>query len=347
MKFFSGLIAIVVLASLFLCAPLRGVADAKTYTIKVTHVFNATHAWNRGLERFKVLVEKRTGGNLKVKIYPAAQLSGGNNRTMCEQLQAGTLEMLVHSPLSWAGLVPEPQLFDLPFLYPNTETALEVTNMSESLDFMNKYFGPLNVTTISVWENGFRYLTNSKRPVRTPEDMEGLKIRIPPTPLLIDEYERMGALPVSIPMAELYTSLQQGTVDGQENSIAAINSNRLFEVNKYITLWRYCWDPGVVQLNTKFMQSLPEDLRKILVETAVEVGKEVNALIAKEDKEFLEIFKQKGCEIITLTDEETEAFSKLLAPTFDKFIPQFGGAEAYETLKKNIESASKKVAQKQ
>ncbi|MDR1043577.1 MAG: TRAP transporter substrate-binding protein [Candidatus Adiutrix sp.] len=304
----------------------------KTYVIKATSVFNPSHVWIRGLEKFKTLLAEKSGGQLKVQVYPAGQLSGGNNRTMCEQIQAGTLEVILLSPFSWGGLVAEPQIFALPFMFPSTEVALKVAEYPEALAMLDRMYAKVGVKNLAVVDHGFRYLTNSKREVRKPEDAKGLKLRVPPTPLLMDEFQLMGALSVSIPMTELYTSLQQGTVDGQENPSAAIDSNKMYEVNKFITVWNFTWDPGILQINAKFYESLPEEYQKMVDEAAAEVGRWINETVASEDQMLLEKFAAAGGINSILIPEEIKTFEEFFQPIHDKYSKEYG-LENYRLLK--------------
>ena len=304
----------------------------KTYVIKASSVFNPSHAWIRGLDLFKKILEEKSGGKIKVQVYPAAQLSGGNNRTMCEQIQAGTLEVILLSPFSWGGLVAEPQLYALPFMFPSTEVGLAVAEYPEAIAMLDRMYAKVGVKNLSVVDHGFRYLTNSKRDVRKPADAKGLKLRVPPTPLLMDEFQLMGALTVSIPMTELYTSLQQGTVDGQENPSAAIDSNKMYEVNKHITVWNFTWDPGILQINAKFYESLPEEYKKMVDEATVEVAQWINKTIAEEDETLLAKFAQAGCTNSVLTPEEIKVFEEFFRPIHDKYSVEYG-LEDYKMLR--------------
>ncbi|MDR2302175.1 MAG: TRAP transporter substrate-binding protein [Deltaproteobacteria bacterium] len=311
----------------------------KTYIIKATSVFNPSHAWIRGLELFKTILDEKSGGKLKVQVYPAAQLSGGNNRTMCEQIQAGTVEVILLTPFSWGGLVSDPQIFSLPFFFPSTEVALAVSEYPEALNMLDGMYSRVGVKNLSVVDHGFRYLTNSKLDIHKPEDAKGLKLRVPPTSQLMDEFQLMGALTVSIPMTELYTSLQQGTVDGQENPVSAIDSNKIYEVNKHIMVSNFTWDPGILQMNQKFYDSLPEEYQKMVDEATIEVTAWINKTIAEEEAGLLEKFKEAGCTITVLTKEETDYFTKFFQPIHDKYSKEYG-IDNYNVLKDLITRVS-------
>ncbi len=328
--------SIVALALMTCMVFAASVALAKTYTIRSTQTFASTHPWNKGFEKFKELVEAKTNGQIKVQNYPAGQLSGGNNRTMCEQVQAGTLQLLVQAPPSWAGLAPKSQIYNLPFLFPDGQQALRIASESPvSKKILKESFDGLGVLVIDIWENGYRNLTSRVKIVHSPDDFKGMKIRVPMTPLLTEVFKTLGALPVSMSMTEVYTSLQQGAVDAQENPISAIFSNKLYEVAPKITLWGYCWDPGIMTINQKFFEGLPTELQAAVMESIVEAGRYVNALVAREDKELIDEMKKSGAEFYTMSPEESAVFAEALKPVYDRFAPEFG-ADNIEGLRREI-----------
>ena len=305
------------------------------YTIRATHVFSAAHPWQLGLEKFKERIEKTSGGRLKVEVYPAGQLSGGNIRTMNEQVQVGTLQLLVQSPLGWAGLASKALIFDLPFLFPDNQTGLKVVRSPLAREILDEALAGLGVTALDLWENGYRQITSRSRLIRTPADFQGLKIRIPPNPLFTDLYARLGANPVALSTSEIYTALRQGAVDAQENPISAIYSNKFYEVAPKITLWKYCWDPGMVTINTQFYASLPADLQKAVAEAVLEAGRHVADQVAANDAAAIDVFKKSGAEVYHLTEEENRVFQEFLQPVYERFAPEFG-PEKIERLKKLI-----------
>lgn len=339
MKKLSLLLLAFVAAALLASSP-DALAGQK-YTIRATQTFASTHPWHKGFEKFKEIIEAKTDGQIRVQNYPAGQLSGGNNRTMNEQVQAGTLQLLVQSPPSWAGLAPKSQIFNLPFMFPSNEVGLKVATETEiSKKILDASFDGLGVTVMDIWENGFRNLTARTKVVHTPDDFKGMKVRVPATPLLTEVFQQLGALPVTISMPEVYTSLQQGAVDAQENPVSAIYSNKLYEVAPKITMWRYCWDPGIVTINTKFYEGLPPELQTAVADALKEAGKYVNELTAKEDRELIEDIKKSGAEVYYMTDEESEVFKQAMNPVYEKFAPQFG-ADLIEGLRQAVAEASK------
>ena len=312
-----------------------GPAAAADYIIRSTQVFASTHPWNKGLEKFKEVIEKTSNGRIRVEVYPAGQLSGGNIRTMNEQVQIGTLQLLVQSPLGWAGLASKALIFDLPFLMPDNKTGLKVVRSPLAKEILDEALAGLGVTGLDFWENGYRVITHRNKIIRKPDDFKGVKIRIPPNPLFTEIYTSLGATPVAMSTSEIYTALQQGAVDAQENPVSAIYSNKFYEVAPKITMWKYCWDPGMLTINSQFYNDLPPDLRQAVDAAILEAGDLVASLVAKDDAEVLDIFQKNGAEIYYQTPEETQAFIDFLKPIYDKFTPEFG-ADKIEKLRQLI-----------
>lgn len=318
----------------------QSASENKTYVIKATQPFAATHPWNKGLEKFAELVKQKTNGKIKVEIYPAGQLSGGNPRTQNEQVQAGTLQMVIQSPIIWTNWDSRYMVYNLPFLFPDRDTAFKVVKNSDVVKETLSFLEPKGVKFLGIWENGFRHVTNSKRPIKTPDDMRGLKLRIPETNLFISTFKALGAQPTIIPMGEVYTALQQGTADGQENPLSVIESNKLYEVQKYVTIWHACWDPALVAINKKFYDELPQDLQKAVQEAVNEAGEYEINLIAQDDKRLLGELATKGMEVTQLTPEQEELFRKATSGVYDEFQSTIG-KDLIDRFKKAIEEAKK------
>ena len=185
------------------------------------------------------MVSERTGGNVAIKIAGSEQL--GNDVSMLTSLRTGVLDLTANSQGPASGLVPELSALGLPYLFPDVETAYKVLSgpIGEEL---SKKFAAVNMVLLDWWDNGIRHTTNSKRSIKTPADLSGLKIRTPADPATVDIFQALGAATQQIAFGELYIALQQGVVDGQENPLANIHSAKLYEVNKYISLTGHKWE---------------------------------------------------------------------------------------------------------
>lgn len=321
-KILVVLVGILVMGLLVMSACSNKTENAETrevYVIKATHPFPATHPWNKGLEKFSELVGERSNGQIKVEIYPSGQLSGGNTRTQNEQVQAGTLQMVVQSPIIWTGWDKRYMVYNLPFMFPDRDTAFKVVDNSEIVKETLTYLEDDNIKFVDIWENGFRNITNTKRAITKPEDLKGLKIRIPETNLFISTFKTLGADPTIISMGEVYTSLQQGTVDGQENPLSVIHSNKFYEVCDYLTVWGYCWDPAFVAINKPFFDSLPSDLQQAVIDCVKEAGNYEKKLIADNDARLIQELEDKGMKVSILTPEQQDVFITATKPVYDEF----------------------------
>lgn len=315
--------------------------NVETEVLLASHPFNDTHPWQLGLEYLGDLLYERTGGRYDIEAYPSGSLSGGSNRSIVEMTGTGALHVMIHSGLSYQGFNEKFAVFSLPFMFPDKETGFEVLNNSEIGKEAMTWLEDSGCISFSICENGMRWLTNSKRPVETPEDLKGLKIRVPEANSLIDSFKLWGADPTILNMSEVYTAIQQGTVDGQENPVAAIDSNKLYEVCPYITDWTYCWDPAFIMWNKDLINGLSEEDKEIFIQASKEAVEYINKLITETDAEKVEAFKDAGCEIITLTPEQEAAFKEMALPVYDSY-REILGADLVDGLIDEIEKASAK-----
>ena len=191
---------------------------------------------------------------------------------------------------------------------------------AESMTWLENY----GLTGLAFCENGMRYLTMADGLVTKPEDFQGKKVRIPESENLIAEYKAWGADPTILNMSEVYTSLQQGVVDGQELPVPAITSNKLYEVAPYITEWNYCWDAAWLMINSELYNGLSEEEKKIFDECAKEAADYANELTAQQYETDIEMYKEEGCTVYKLNDEEVAAFKEKAMGVYDEYRKRVG-----------------------
>ncbi|GAB4258262.1 MAG: TRAP transporter substrate-binding protein [Deferrisomatales bacterium] len=307
-----------------------GPATAAT-VVKLGHVAPPFHGQHQGLLRFAEVVKAETGGAYEVQVFPLGQLGG--ERSMAEQVQMGTLQAAAITTAVLSNFVPEAAALDLPFLWPDRRTAYAVLDDPEFQERFFAYFPPKGFVAIGYAENEFRHLTNSKRPVRRPEDLQGLKLRLMEAPIFLDSFKALGATPVPMPFPEVYNALQQGVIDGQDNPLLTSVLMKFTEVNRYATRTNHTLTETILVLNADFWNALPPDVQKAFRKAARECivrNREVNAgLIQKLPKLGIsvdEYCKQKGIEVVDLTPEERAAFRAAMRPVYEKYRPQVGGA---------------------
>ena len=289
-------------------------------TLKVGHDQPDRSTHHQAALKWKEMVETRTGGKIKVQVFPASQLGSGVQ--MVEQLQAGALEVGI-LPTAWvAPLAPSLQVLDLPFLFPSRDVAYKVIDGPAGAAIMQP-LEKVNIKGVVFWESGFKQFTGNF-PIKEPADYKGRKIRTMPAPVIAEQFKAFGATPTMINFSELYSALQQKVVDGQENPIATIANMRFFEVQKHLTLSDHGFIAYVFMINKPLLDKLPADQREVLVSTAREAGIYQRDLIRKAEAAHLEQFKKAGIEIATLTPEQRAAFQKASGPVYAWYTAKFG-----------------------
>ncbi|WP_209124239.1 TRAP transporter substrate-binding protein [Alkalihalobacillus sp. BA299] len=280
----------------------------------------------KGLEHFAELVEEKTDGELTVEIFPNGSLGG--ERDMVESLQIGTLDMVLSSTGPLGSFVPEINVVDLPFLFENREHAYEVLDGEIGQDLLVK-LGDEGLTGLAWWENGFRHVTNSKNPIETPEDLEGLKIRTMENNVHMDSFNALGASPTPMSFTELFTALQQKVVDGQENPVPIISTSRFYEVQPYLTLTGHFYSPAALLISSQVFDSLTESQQQALTEAAIEGAQFERDLVAEMEKEMVSDLKEEGMEIIE--DIDKTAFQEATKEVYEQYSSEFG-AELIEQI---------------
>jgi tripartite ATP-independent transporter DctP family solute receptor len=257
---------------------------------------------------FANLVNARSGGRIEVQVYGAGAL--GAEREYVESIMAGTVQAGIASGVM-GGFLPEAMVTDIPYLFPSATIAWEVLDGAFGEKLSDLLLEKTGLRNLAFAEVGFRHFTNSKRPIHTPEDMKGLKIRVMETPLFVTMVEALGANPTPIAWTECYTALQSGVVDGEENPISTINFAKFQEVQKYLTLDGHVYGVDWFVMNNEFFESLPEDLQYIILDCAKissGVGRGLQQL--NSSVVGLQALEEAGMEIYAPTEEEKALFKE-------------------------------------
>ena len=292
--------------------------------IKFGHTGSLEHQYQIGAEQFKKLVEAESKGEIKVNIFPQAQLGG--ERDLAEGVRMGTIEIASVAAGNLAGFVPELQLFGIPFLFPTAKQVYAVLDGEVGKDIA-AIMASKGFVSLAFWEVGFRNMTNNTRPVKTPEDMKGLKIRVQESKIWIQFMNRLGAVATPIPFGELYSALQQKVVDGQENPVATIYSMKFYEVQKYLSLTGHTYEPAHVIANPKWFNGLDPKHQAIILKAAADAAVYQRQTLADKDKERFEVIKKAGVVIEENPDKAafakaTEDLYKVLADTVPEKLVQ-------------------------
>lgn len=287
--------------------------DDKVYTVRFGHVSGLTSHYHKGAEKWKELLEKNSNGRLKVEIFGNSQLGG--EKELVEGMRANTIQAAV---IGATLPIIEPKFFilDMPYLFEDYNDAHEQllgelgTKLFDSL--------PAHGLKGGAWtENGFRAITNSKKPINTPEDLKGLKIRTPENKAYVSTFKLLGANPTPLPFPELFNALEQGVVDGQENPLPQIHANKFHEVQDHITLSHHLYGPAPIIVSLKFYDSLPDDLKKIIDDAAVDTAKYQWDVVQQQEEEILKELKASGMQVVENVDKQK--FRQLTPGAYDEF----------------------------
>ncbi len=330
-------------AGLIVMAASSGSAAPYKTEYKMSVAVGPQGPWGESAAKFAELVKERTQGRINIKPYYALQLAAGQQINEYFITVKGIADFAQGSTINWSPAVKELTIFSMPFLFPNYK-ALDAVQNGEPGKKIWQISEEKGVVCLAWGENGYRELTNSKRPVRKPEDMEGLKLRVPGTPIFIETFRALGANPMAINWGESLTAFQQGTVDGQENPIVSmLIPYKLWEVHKYITLWHYTIDPLILGANKEVWNSFTPSDREIIMKAAQEAmaWNKMAARKGLEDStEAIEFLASKGMQVVTLTPEEISAFKAKVKPVYDKWSKEIG-VDLVESAEKIIKSVSK------
>jgi tripartite ATP-independent transporter DctP family solute receptor len=308
---------------------------------KMSVVPNKETSWGRAAVRFADAVKFRTKGRILIKTYFEGQLHADEQTTEFQLLQQGVADFAIGSTINWSSQVKELNLFNLPFMFPN-HAALDAVEAGEPGKRLFQLIERKGVIPIAWGENGFREVTNSKRPIRRPEDFHGLNIRVVGIPIFADIFRTLGANPVSINFAKAQEAFRLGLVDAQENPIALIIPYQLWAVHNHITLWRYTIDPTILAISAKTWMGLsPEDRH-----TLREVGELMMAVQKKEAREGLEnaaivvdvLQKIYQMEVTHLSPADVEPFRDKTRSIYNKWADDIG-IELVRSTEKIVQSA--------
>jgi len=294
---------------------------------KLSVVVNKDTSWGRAANRFADAVEFRTRGRIKMRRYFEGRLYTGEQTTEFNLMQEGRADFIIGSTVNWSPQVKELNLFLLPFLFSNY-AALDAVEMGEPGRHLFKLMERNGVVPIAWGENGFREVTNSTRAIRKPDDLQGLKIRVPPIPILVEIFEALGAKAVPMNWDQAQVAFRHETVDGQENPVALIIPYKLWAVHKYVTLWHYAIDPLILAASAKTWATFsPEDqyiLQRAGEEMMDEQKKEAREGLMNDASLVDSLEKIYEMEVTRLSPADVEAFRAKTRPVYDKWARDIG-----------------------
>lgn len=293
-----------------------GTANPKI--LRVGHTLTDDSHYGVGLEKFAALLKEKSKGTLEIQVFSNSKL--GSERDLIEGVSMGTLEMTLSSTGPLPSFSNKFMVFDLPFIASDRTKLYSVLDGPTGEDML-KSLSAKGIKGLAFWENGFRHITNSKRPINKPEDLQGLKIRLMENPVHMATFKTIGANPLPMPFGELFTALQQKTVDGQENPLILIKTSKFFEVQKYLTVSGHFYSPAVLLINDKLFNSLTPDQQKALTDAAKEARDFERKFIADGEKKMVDELKAAGMEV---NYPDVAAFKKATEPVYKQFESQIG-----------------------
>ena len=306
-----------------LCAAAALAAPVAAETYRLSHNVGDTTTWHRGAEKFNELLQEKTGGEHDIRIFPNAQLAGGDQMKQAEMTGRGGIDMVLTSAINVTPLAPEMAAFSLPYLYADY-AAVDATTAGEAGARMEQVMADHGIKVLAWGENGFREVTNNVHPIRTPEDLKGLKMRVA-GPMYIDVMNALGANPQQMQWSETFPALQQGVVDGQENPIGAvIIPQRVYEVQKYLTTWHYSYDPIFLGVSMDLWDSWDAETQAAIQEAADEAMAYQKQISRDDTESGVAFLREQGMEVYEPTPDEIAAFKAATQPAFDKWAGQIG-----------------------
>ena len=258
--------------------------------------------------KFEELVEERSNGAVQVEIFFNGTF--GSGLQIVEAVQSGSVQAGESSLSSLATLVPEVQYTGLPFSFDSRDHAFAWTETEFANQIKDKILEKSGCYLLAWLENGIRKLSNSKHPVTCPDDMQGLKIRVMDSPIYIEMFTQMGASPTPMSLTEVYTALQQGTVDGQDNPYSTFVSSKFYEIQKYFTNLDHTFDFTGFIISNDFLQSLNEATRELIIECGKEAQQASYDYAVESEARLIQTIEESGMEVYTPTDEERELFKE-------------------------------------
>lgn len=329
--------------SIVLCALiLPGITMAKDYKkeYKMSVVVGPKLPWGAGATHFADLVRERTEGRINIKVYTSSSLMAGKQTNEFLIHRQGVADFCFASTINWSTTIKTLNLFNLPFFFPDYKALDAVTQGEVGQEIMDE-LQKKGVSVLAWGENGFRAVTNSKRAIKSPADIEGMKIRVVGTPVFIETMKALGANPVNMNWGDAQIAFQQGVVDGQENPVVAIEIPiKIWQFHQYATIWRYAVDPLMLTVNNKVMASFSPEDQEIIKQAAIEAAEQQRATVRKgliePDLSAYDTLRENGMEVTVLDQATREQFRAKTEEVYKNWVPKIG-----EDIVKKAEEAIK------
>ena len=301
-------------------------SDAPKYEkLTLTMAVNGTDTQvdSRVANHFKELVEAETDGAITIEVFPNDQLAGGSSSKGVEMVADGSTDIAAYATVALSVLDPKLGIALVPWTFSSYTQAREIIDAT-GLDFYNSVLNEYGLTAVGSFHNGFRHLSNNVRPVTTPDDLKGLKIRVPGGEIYMSFFKEFGADPTNMNWGEVFTALQQGTIDGQENGVSVTSTSGVLEVQDYVTIWNYSYENDLIVFNSALWDTLSADTQAMLTEKAIEACNWGRDIVEAEHDQLIEDFRAKGVQVDVLTEEQIDAFKSRVTDFCQGFYEKYG-----------------------
>lgn len=323
-----------------LCLGIFGnLLQAQTIKLKVGHGGHENQHFHKAWVEFKRIVEEESKGDIVVEIYPAEQMGG--DRELIEFVQAGTLDLTAPTVSVMSGWDKSFSASELPYVFSSRQLALNVLN-GDYGQFLFKRLEPLGMKGLGWFETGWRQMSNNKRPILSPLDVKGLKIRTMQVEAHILAWQTLGANPTPMAFGEVYSALQQGVIDGQENVLSDALASRVYEVNKFFSTTQHVYSTHIVLMNQDKFNSLSPTYQALMLDAVAKAEAHQQVVILEEEAGYFEFLRNNKVEVTELSDQQRAVFSDTLKPIRPKLEEQVG-KEAMDALYQSIEKEAAKL----
>lgn len=321
MKFIPKALTALLCSSAMLLSAAVHAEEINRHNFKIAFVQAKDHPHGLGAQKFAEIIKEKSGGKMKVMVFASGTLGG--DAQVISSVQGGTVDMTLVTPGLLSGIEKGFALYGLPFLFQDTEEVDAVLDGPAGQNLLTT-LEPHGIIGLGYWDHGFRHVTNSKHPVEKVEDLKGLKLRLQQIPTAIESFRALGASVVPLSFTELYTAMETRTVDGQENPLAAIETSKFYEVQKYLSLTGHFYDPLVAIFSKRTWDKLNETERELVRSASLEAQayeRNVSREMAVSSREAL---AKHGMQINEVAPAEIERMREQVRPTVEKLVAEYG-----------------------
>lgn len=296
--------------------------DMPEMAMKFGHPYNENHPLAKGAQKFAEIVGEKSDGKIKIQVFPNSTI--GTSRELVEAIQIGVVDFALVPTTNVASFYPPLDIFYLPFLFRDSEHAYAVSDGSVGEALYAGMLEKTGIRTLAMYESGFRTITTAETKVEIPDDMKGIKFRVVNNPLNVATFKALGANPTPMALSEVFTGLQQGTVDGQDNPVGNVKAFGFDKVQGNITLSNHQWAGIMFLADNKMWEGLPDNVKALFQETAIETQNWERKELSAVESSYLEEMEKDGMVVTRLTPEQTTAFQKAMEPVWAEYRDKIG-----------------------